>query len=151
MKMNFLVLSKLLNSSSSLLIAGYSFTFFSLWLLLTLQENSLLNLILCIILITLGLAHHYVSIRVNFDAQLLASIAKEIKDKNLYEETIDQLTKQLDDSLISLKLIPENKAARHWSLRFAGCQKLFKFQMTMFITQILLLVFILIYLFIKSN
>ena len=150
MKMNFLVLSKLLNSSSHLLIAGYSFTFFSLWLL-NLHTNSLLNLTLCILLILFILIHHYVFIRVSFDAQLLAIMAEEIKVRNADQEYLDQLTEQLDKSLILLKLMPKNKAERHWSLRLSGCQKLFRFQIAIFITQILLLVFILLYLFLISN
>lgn len=137
MKMNFIVLSNLLNACSSLLIAGYSFLFFNLYLLIiNIPQINSLNIYFSLIVIIVGLIHHYIAIRVKFDANLLKSIYFEIN-----QQPIEQLTKQLDQSLLSLKLIPQNKASRHWDLRFLGCQKLLKLQISLFIFQILLFIF----------
>ena len=142
MKMHFVVLSKLFHSSYSLLIAGYGFLFLSLFLLIFKQDINVLNLTLCICAILIGLLHHYVSIRVIFDAKLLQYLSKKIDYSN-----IDSLTKELDQSLITLKLMPIDKANRSWKLRLIGCQKLFKIQIFIFLIQIFMLIFMFFYVY----
>lgn len=142
MKMNFIVLSKLLSASLSLLIVGYGFLFFNLFLFINGHSISLVYFLFCIVIILIGLMHHYIAVRVHFDAKLLELLYHEMK-----HQPIEQLTNQLDHSLISFKLMPKNKASRNWNLRFQGCRNLFKLQISFLMIQVCLFIFSLLYLY----
>jgi hypothetical protein len=54
-------------------------------------------------------------------------------------ESIENLTLQFDQTLMSMKLMPASKAGRDWSQRFAGCFKLLKLQIALLLIQYLVL------------
>lgn len=123
MNMQFYVLSRLLKSSTGLCCSGYvlfvlstiDLVFngsFSGWLITLV----ILNLVLCA-------AHHYMSIRVQFDVALLEMLFDQSQ-----QHSIESLTDDLDRSLLALNLITQQKTARSWDLRFKGCLKIFKIQ-----------------------
>ena len=59
-------------------------------------------------------------------------------------DSIEHLTQQFDQSLLEMKLLPQNKVGRDWTLRFAGCFRLIKLQIALVLIQYLVLI-ILIY------
>lgn len=131
MKMNFTVLSKLLQSTRGLLLSGYAAFAFSFILLLQPNSPGLYRfsaLLFCVLLA----AHHYLSMRVLFDARLLDALAQS-------EQPLHEITADLDQSLIQLKLMPQAKAGRGWTERFQGCIRLFKAQACLLFMQYLVL------------
>lgn len=133
MKMNFTVLSRLLQSTRGLLLSGYAAFAFS-FLLLLLQSNSpglyrFSALLFCLLLLA---AHHYLSIRALFDARLLDALAQS-------EQPLHEITADLDQSLIQFKLMPQAKAGRGWTERFQGCIRLLKAQACLLFMQYLVL------------
>ncbi|AYA04572.1 hypothetical protein BEN74_18460 [Acinetobacter sp. WCHAc010034] len=132
MKMNFTVLSKLLQSTRGLLLSGYAAFAFSFILLLQPNSPGLYRfsaLLFCVLLLA---AHHYLSMRVLFDARLLDALAQS-------EQPLHEITADLDQSLIQLKLMPQAKAGRGWTERFQGCIRLFKAQACLLFMQYLVL------------
>lgn len=133
MKMNFTVLSKLLQSTRGLLLSGYAAFAFSFILLLQSNSPGLYRfsaLLFCLLLLA---AHHYLSMRVLFDARLLDALAQ--SEQPLHEITVD-----LDQSLIQFKLMPQAKAGRGWTERFQGCIRLLKAQACLLFMQYLVLI-----------
>lgn len=123
MKMNFFVVSKLLNTTTNLLIVGYLIFCLNLHFIYfneTFKIEQIIIILLNFILIGL---HHFLSIRIKLDTDLLNMIYLESKN-----QPIELLTQQLDKSLTSLKLMPIRKSGREWNDRFNGCFKLYKFQ-----------------------
>lgn len=139
MKMNFYVVAKLLSATNGLLFSGYVAFALSIIAILLKGWQSLEFWIFIILNFTLNILHHYLSLRLKFDAQLIEIIAQQSDS-----ETLENLTQQFDQSLIQLKLIPESKAGRDWALRFAGCFRLFKLQIALLFIQYFVLI-ILIY------
>lgn len=135
--MNFYVLSKLLNATTGLLISGY--VVFSLSSLdLIIQSKSTTYSFNCLVIaILLVSIHHYISIRVKFDADLLLMLDQESKHKKIID-----LTESFDQSLMYFKLMPKEKAGRDWEVRFNGCLKLFKLQIALLILQFIVLIVI---------
>ena len=81
---------------------------------------------------------HYLALRLKFDAELIEVIAQQSD-----AVAIEDLTQQFDQSLLQFKLMPKSKVGRDWSLRFAGCFRLFKLQITvLFIQYIVLMILI---------
>ena len=145
MKINFFVVAKLLSATTGLLFSGY--LAFALAIIAILLKGWQVFEFWIFIVITLLLCfiHHYISFRVKFDAQLIEILAYEAKT-----ESIENLTQQFDQSLLSLKLMPESKLGRDWSLRFAGCFKLVKSQIALLVLQYFVLI-ILIFKLTSSN
>ena len=145
MKINFFVVAKLLSATTGLLFSGY--LAFALAIIAILLKGWQVFEFWIFIVITLLLCfiHHYISFRVKFDAQLIEILAYEAKT-----ESIENLTQQFDQSLLSLKLMPESKLGRDWSLRFAGCFKLLKIQIALLVLQYFVLI-ILIFKLTSSN
>ena len=133
MKMKILMVSKLLASTDTLIIASYIlFSLSTIYLLFIASFNYvkawiLISLLICLI-------HHYVSFRIKFDAELLSYLSTQIHKHDI-ENSLDILTQQLDQSLIEFKLMNKNKAGRDWTLRLQGCLKLFKMQIALLILQ----------------
>lgn len=133
MKMKILMVSKLLASTDTLIIASYIlFSLSTIYLLFIASFNYvnawiLISLLICLI-------HHYVSFRIKFDAELLSYLSTQIHKHDI-ENLLDILTQQLDQSLIEFKLMNKNKAGRDWTLRLQGCLKLFKMQIALLILQ----------------
>ena len=115
MKMHFYVAAKLLSATYGLLFSGY----------------------VAFVLTVLAI-QHYLALRLKFDAELIEVIAQQSDTV-----AIEDLTQQFDQSLLQFKLIPKSKVGRDWSLRFAGCFRLFKLQITiLFIQYIVLMILI---------
>ena len=132
MKMNFTVLSGLLQSTRGLLLSGYAAFVFSFILLLQSNSPGLYRfsaLLFCLLLLA---AHHFLSMRVLFDARLLDALAQS-------EQPLHEITADLDQSLIQLKLMPQAKAGRGWTERFQGCIRLLKAQACLLFMQYLVL------------
>lgn len=133
MKMNFTVLSKLLQSTRGLLLSGYAAFALSFILLLLPNSPGLYRfsaLLFCLLLLA---AHHYLSMRVLFDARLLDALAQS-------EQPLHEITADLDQSLIQLKLMPQAKTGRGWTERFQGCIRLLKAQACLLFMQYLVLI-----------
>lgn len=139
MKMNFYVVAKLLSATNGLLFSGYVAFALSIIAILLKGWQSLEFWIFIILNFTLIMLHHYLSLRLKFDAQLIEIIAQQSDS-----ETLEKLTQQFDQSLIQLKLMPKSKVGRDWVLRFAGCFRLFKLQIALLFIQYFVLI-ILIY------
>ena len=139
MKMNFYVVAQLLSATTAILLSGYLAFALSVIAILLKGWQSIEFWIFIVITLLLSFTHHYISFRVKFDAQLLEMMAQESKI-----ESIENLTQQFDQSLMSMKLMPESKAGRDWSLRFVGCFKLLKIQIALLLLQYFVLI-ILIY------
>lgn len=139
MKMNFYVVAKLLSATNGLLISGYIAFILSVMAILLKGWQSLEFWIFIILSFGIMMLHHYVSLRLKFDAELIEIMAQQSDTVS-----IENLTQQFDQSLMQFKLMPESKAGRDWSLRFAGCFRLFKLQITLLFIQYFVLI-ILIY------
>lgn len=137
MKMNLLIMSKLLFTCTSFILAGY--LIFSLNIIILVWSSIQINdylIILPILIFSLLAIHHFIFIRVKFDASLLHMLYREAQ-----HQSIKILTQQLDQSLLDLNMIPLNKANRPWEQRLQGCFKLYKIQITILIAQAITLFF----------
>ena len=134
MKMNFYVVAQLLSATTAILLSGYLAFALSIFAILFKGWQSFEFWTFIVITLLLSGLHHYLSFRVNFDAQLIKMIARESQT-----ESIENLTLQFDQTLMSMKLMPASKAGRDWSQRFAGCFKLLKLQIALLLIQYLVL------------
>lgn len=137
MKMQFFIVAKLLSATSGLLASGYVAFALSIVAILLKAWQSTEFYVLILISILLMFAHHYLSFRLKFDAQLIEIMAQESN-----QQQIEDLTQQFDQTLLQLKLMSETKAGRDWSLRFAGCFRLYKLQITLLFIQYFVLIII---------
>lgn len=136
MNMSFFVMAKLLGATRSVLCASYFILTFCLLYALIQVDLKLIEIIFIALSLLLALLHHYLSIRVKFDSDLLLMLYAQA-DQNA-------LTQQLDKTLVSLGLMPQEKIDRNWNLRFKGCFKLLKIQIMVLILQMTLLFALLI-------
>lgn len=97
------------------------------WLLVT---SVSLGLILSAWLIVLGLLQKYWAIRVAFDADLFALIARDA-------EALTGNTQALDQALQSLDLQPAKRAGRPWTERQHGALRLLRIQAVLVGAQVL--------------
>ncbi|WP_180102003.1 hypothetical protein [Acinetobacter sp. YH12126] len=130
MNLQLVVLSKLLQSTTGLLISAYVAAIFTLWLIIQFGNVMLFDLLYVLICLVLLGIQHYLSLRIKFDSALLATVAEYSQTQSL-----EQTTKELDLSLINLKLMPTNKCGRAWELRELGCLALFKWQIVVLCLQ----------------
>ncbi len=138
MKMKFFIVAKLLSATGGLLLSGY--VAFALSIFAILFKGQTIELWIFIVITLLLMAvHHYLSFRVKFDAELIEMMAIQSR-----ADSIQHLTQQFDQSLLEMKLLPQNKVGRDWTLRFAGCFRLIKLQIAFVLIQYLVLI-ILIY------
>ena len=135
MKMNFYVVAKLLSATNGLLFSGYVAFALSIMAILLKGWQSVDFLIFIAITLLLIIVHHYLSLRIKFDAQLIEMIAQESA-----KQPLEELTQQFDQILFNLKLMPESKMGRNWSLRFTGCFRLFKLQIALLFIQYFVLI-----------
>lgn len=141
MNMSFFVMAKLLGTTRSVLFAGYFILSFSLLFAVLKIELNPSEIIFIVFSLLLALLHHYLSIRVKFDSDLLLMLYKKF---DLKQADQDATTQQLDQILVSLGLMPQQKINRNWDLRFKGCFKLLKIQIAVLILQMMLLFALLI-------
>ena len=136
--MNLHVLSRLLRNTDSIVKSAYlafALTVF-VWVLPSYQPWPWwLLVVLSFVVIAV---HHYLAIRVRFDADLLEHVARMI-DSGTSERSAMQL---LDSSLVGLGLMPASKAGRDWNLRFAGCLRLFRLQVVLLVLQYVVMVIV---------
>ncbi len=131
MNMTILVMAKLLKNSRSLLFTGYLIFISSLctYLIHSTVAANILNFSLISTSLFCLLLHQYIAVRVQFDGDLLQTFIDH-----------PQLTsKELDQSLLQLKLMPIEKTQRSWEQRTQGCLKLFKLQFFILFLQFLIL------------
>lgn len=134
MKMKFFIVAKLLSATGSLLLSGYVAFALSIFAILFKGWQTIELWIFIVITLLLMALHHYLSFRVKFDAQLIEMMAIQSK-----VETIENLIQQFDQTLFEMKLLPEHKVGREWTLRFAGCFLLIKLQIALLFIQYLVL------------
>lgn len=139
MKMKFFIVAKLLSATGGLLLSGYVAFALSIFAILFKGWQSIELWIFIVITLLLMAVHHYLSFRVKFDAELIEMLAIQSR-----ADSIEHLTQQFDQSLLEMKLLPQNKVGRDWTLRFAGCFRLIKLQIALVLIQYLVLI-ILIY------
>lgn len=139
MKMKFFIVAKLLSATGGLLLSGYVAFALSIFAILFKGWQTIELWIFIVITILLMAVHHYLSFRVKFDAELIEMLAIQSR-----ADSIEHLTQQFDQSLLEMKLLPQNKVGRDWTLRFAGCFRLIKLQIALVLIQYLVLI-ILIY------
>ncbi|MBF5002681.1 hypothetical protein [Diaphorobacter caeni] len=136
MTMQLHVLARLLRHADSVLRSAYLAFAFTLLAWIVRGSQSVVCWVLVALAMLLIALQHYVAVRVKFDADLLEHVARLI-DSGTSERGATQM---LDDSLVQFGLMPEAKAKRGWSLRFAGCLRLFKWQIGLLALQYLLMV-----------
>ncbi|WP_373350283.1 hypothetical protein [Acinetobacter bereziniae] len=139
MKMKFFIVAKLLSATGGLLLSGYVAFALSIFAILFKGWQTIELWIFIVITLLLMAVHHYLSFRVKFDAELIEMLAIQSRT-----DSIEHLTQQFDQSLLEMKLLPQNKVGRDWTLRFAGCFRLIKLQIALVLIQYLVLI-ILIY------
>ncbi len=139
MKMKFFIVAKLLSATGGLLLSGYVAFALSIFAILFKGWQTIELWIFIVITLLLMAVHHYLSFRVKFDAELIEMLAIQSR-----VDSIEHLTQQFDQSLLEMKLLPQNKVGRDWTLRFAGCFRLIKLQIALVLIQYLVLI-ILIY------
>ncbi|MBJ9374446.1 hypothetical protein [Acinetobacter sp. TGL-Y2] len=139
MKMKFFIVTKLLSATGGLLLSGYVAFALSIFAILFKGWQTIELWIFIVITLLLMAVHHYLSFRVKFDAELIEMLAIQSR-----ADSIEHLTQQFDQSLLEMKLLPQNKVGRDWTLRFAGCFRLIKLQIALVLIQYLVLI-ILIY------
>ncbi len=139
MKMKFFIVAKLLSATGGLLFSGYVAFALSIFAILFKGWQTIELWIFIVITLLLMAVHHYLSFRVKFDAELIEMLAIQSR-----ADSIEHLTQQFDQSLLEMKLLPQNKVGRDWTLRFAGCFRLIKLQIALVLIQYLVLI-ILIY------
>lgn len=134
MSMQMQLLAKLLNSSKGLLYSAYLAFMFSLLLLIWHRQSLLLDSLFCLICLLLIALQHFVSIRVQFDADILEMLSQPSNGTS-QDVQLESLTTELDQSLIALNLMPPAKANRDWSVRLQGCKGLFRLQVLLLVLQ----------------
>ncbi len=139
MKMKFFIVAKLLSATGGLLLSGYVAFALSIFAILFKGWQTIELWIFIVITLLLMAVHHYLSFRVKFDAELIEMLVIQSR-----ADSIEHLTQQFDQSLLEMKLLPQNKVGRDWTLRFAGCFRLIKLQIALVLIQYLVLI-ILIY------
>ncbi|MBJ8551782.1 hypothetical protein [Acinetobacter bereziniae] len=139
MKMKFFIVAKLLSATGGLQLSGYVAFALSIFAILFKGWQTIELWIFIVITLLLMAVHHYLSFRVKFDAELIEMLAIQSR-----ADSIEHLTQQFDQSLLEMKLLPQNKVGRDWTLRFAGCFRLIKLQIALVLIQYLVLI-ILIY------
>lgn len=100
-------------------------------LVISWTQNDILLLGL-LLLIVLGLLETYMAIRTGFDARLLNALAKD-------DSELESQLQNMDQALIQLKLMPEQKAGRNLDLRLLSCMKLFRMQILLCGLQLLVI------------
>ncbi len=136
MSLSFLIMAKLLGATRNLLFASYFILSFCLIYTLLTHNLNAIEMTLIALSLMLALLHHYLSIRVKFDSDLLLMLYEQFSIDPTAQVT---LTQQLDQTLVNLGLMPPEKINRKWDLRFKGCLKLLKIQTLILIIQMTLL------------
>lgn len=134
MTMRMRLLAKLLNCSKGLLYSAYLAFTISLLLLIWHQQSLILDSFFCLICLLLIALQHFVSIRVQFDADILEMLSQPSNNTS-QDVQLESLTAELDQCLIALNLMPLANANRTWTVRLQGCKSLFRLQVLLLVLQ----------------
>lgn len=140
MQLQFNLLSKLLSNTRGLCYSAYlCFALATIGVIFA-TTHTFLSWIYLLCITLLCLIQHYLSIRVQFDVDLL-KLAAQTQDKSAPTQ-ISEFSLELDQALHHLGLIPQQKMGRPWTLRQQGCLRLFKFQFIFLIMQYMIFLFL---------
>lgn len=143
--MKLLIVAKLLENSDGIRTSGYiAFSLSVLAYFFYAWQSTVIYLSL-IVIFGLCLLQHYLSIRIQFDAELLKLIATTPETIDT-EKDVTQQTAILDRSLLELGLIPVDKTQRSWEIRIQGCMRLFKLHVAVVLCQYIVLISLMIFL-----
>ncbi|MCJ8160758.1 hypothetical protein [Acinetobacter zhairhuonensis] len=143
--MKLLIVAKLLENSDGIRTSGYIAFSLSILAYFFYAWQSIVIYLSLIAIFGLCLLQHYLSIRIQFDAELLKLIAITPETTDT-EMNLAQQTAVLDRSLLELGLIPVDKTQRSWEIRIQGCMRLFKLHVAVVLCQYIVLISLMIFL-----
>ena len=143
--MKLLIVAKLLESTDGIRNSGYVAFSLSVLAYFFYAWQSIVIYLLLIVIFALCLLQHYLSIRIQFDAELLKLIGT-TSETNDTKKDVTQQTAELDRGLLELGLIPVDKTQRSWDIRIQGCMRLFKLHVAVVLCQYIVLISLMIFL-----
>lgn len=143
--MKLLIVAKLLESTDGIRNSGYVAFSLSVLAYFFYAWQSIVIYLLLIVIFALCLLQHYLSIRIQFDAELLKLIGTTSETSDTKKDMTQQ-TAELDRGLLELGLIPVDKTQRSWDIRVQGCIRLFKLHVAMVFCQYIVLISLMIFL-----
>ena len=143
--MKLLIVAKLLESTEGIRKSGYIAFSLSILAYFFYAWQSIVIYLLLIVIFALCLLQHYLSIRIQFDAELLKLIGT-TTETNDTKKDVTQQTAELDRGLLELGLIPVDKTGRSWNIRIQGCMRLFKLHVAVVLCQYIVLISLMIFL-----
>ena len=143
--MKLLIVAKLLESTDGIRNSGYVAFSLSVLAYFFYAWQSIVIYLLLIVIFALCLLQHYLSIRIQFDAELLKLIGT-TTETNDTKKDVTQQTAELDRGLLELGLIPVDKTQRSWDIRIQGCMRLFKLHVAVVLCQYIVLISLMIFL-----
>ena len=143
--MKLLIVAKLLESTDGIRNSGYVAFSLSVLAYFFYAWQSIVIYLLLIVIFALCLLQHYLSIRIQFDAELLKLIGT-TTETNDTKKDVTQQTAELDRGLLELGFIPADKTGRSWDIRIQGCMRLFRLHVAVVLCQYIVLISLMIFL-----
>ena len=143
--MKLLIVAKLLESTDGIRNSGYVAFSLSVLAYFFYAWQSIVIYLSLIVIFALCLLQHYLSIRIQFDAELLKLIGTTSETSDTKKD-VTQQTAELDRGLLELGLIPVDKTQRSWDIRIQGCMRLFKLHVAVVLCQYIVLISLMIFL-----
>ncbi|MGY5393572.1 hypothetical protein [Acinetobacter sp. NigerLNRRAM0016] len=143
--MKLLIVAKLLENTDGIRNSGYVAFSLSVLAYFFYAWQSIVVYLSLIVIFSLCLLQHYLSIRIQFDAELLKLIGTTSETSDTKKDMTQQ-TAELDRGLLELGLIPVDKTQRSWDIRVQGCIRLFKLHVAMVFCQYIVLISLMIFL-----
>ena len=143
--MKLLIVAKLLENTDGIRNSGYVAFSLSVLAYFFYAWQSIVVYLSLIVIFSLCLLQHYLSIRIQFDAELLKLIGTTSETSDTKKDMTQQ-TAELDRGLLELGLIPVDKTQRSWDIRVQGCIRLFKLHVAVVFCQYIVLISLMIFL-----
>ncbi len=143
--MKLLIVAKLLENTDGIRNSGYVAFSLSVLAYFVYAWQSIVIYLSLIVIFSLCLLQHYLSIRIQFDAELLKLIGTTSETSDTKKDMTQQ-TAELDRGLLELGLIPVDKTQRSWNIRIQGCMRLFKLHVAVVLCQYIVLISLMIFL-----
>ena len=143
--MKLLIVAKLLENTDGIRNSGYVAFSLSVLAYFFYAWQSIVVYLSLIVIFSLCLLQHYLSIRIQFDAELLKLIGTTSETSDTKKDMTQQ-TAELDRGLLELGLIPVDKTQRSWDIRIQGCMRLFKLHVAVVLCQYIVLISLMIFL-----
>lgn len=143
--MKLLIVAKLLENTDGIRNSGYVAFSLSVLAYFFYAWQSIVIYLSLIVIFSLCLLQHYLSIRIQFDSELLKLIGTTLETSDTKKD-LTQQTAELDHSLLELGLIPVDKTQRSWDIRIQGCMRLFKLHVAVVLCQYIVLISLMIFL-----